>query len=211
MAPADALLRAETRSFWEALQADSHFILTDTNIPSQTAALDDILAQINDAVGEETHAPFHHVEGWPEMTGFPPSAADVALWREKIEIYHTQYLDLLTDVQAAFPTLVIQPLSLASTLVALLDSSAADRLSAAQLFDANAPEGTALISALAGLVTQAALSDTPLPESTPVDLPPEITAVYADLAKAAWDMVGGTLTAPDIILPTLPPETARRR
>lgn len=196
--PTTSLPAAETRHPWDILLENGLFIVTNTNVPSHAAALEDVLMRIKTAADTAPLAPVKLIEGWPDMTGFPPEAADVALWQKKVEVYHAQYRELLADAQAAFPTLAIQSLPLASALAILLESPAAQSLTYDQVFDAQSPEGTGQLTALTALLVQAALSDAPLlPADPPTGIPEEVAKIYPALATLAFELVGSTLAAPN--------------
>lgn len=186
---------AEPVSFWETLVADPSFILTKTTAPSREAAFDRLLEEANAAIASPDYlGSLVIAEGWPSLSDAPATEADLALWRKKIEVYHAEYLNLVTTLRAALPETEIASLHLASTLVETLDTPALAALEPADLFTPDAPEGTAVLTGLAEIVSQTAFSEVPLTaEMVSTDLPDVLATALTEVAEVAFVAVGGTL------------------
>ena len=187
---------ADPLGYWQALTLDPCFILTSTNAPSLEAALEDLLETVKSAADQAPGAPVVLAEGWPAITADAPTENDLAVWKKKIVVYHTQYLALAVAVQNAFPALDIQTFSLASTLSALLEEPVLADLAPAALFSAEEPFGTPALTTLAAALTGSALSETPLSD-TPEALPEPLVEDYGEILKLAHIAVGGSLIATD--------------
>jgi hypothetical protein len=186
---------ADVAAYWDALVLDANFILTSTTASSPEAAVQDLLASVKRAADLAPDVPVVLAEGWPEIDAAPATAEDLALWKKKIEIYHSQYLALVLAAQEAFPALDIQSLPLASALSALLEAPALAGLDAADLFTAETPQGCPALLTLAAVLTASAASTTPLPESAtlPEALPETLVAAYPEAVMLAHLAVGGAL------------------
>jgi len=182
-------------TYWETLLSDTSFILTSTLAASHQAALENLLDAAEQALNTDPERPILLVEGWPQITAFPPTEANIALWYKMVEIYHPQYLKLVEDVRAALPEATVQALSLGSVLSEVLAIPALFELTPEMLFPETAPEGGETVTAIAGIIVKAALSETPLPYPTEeMDiLPATVLASYSEIAEAAWEAVGSTL------------------
>ena len=186
---------ADPLGYWQALTLDPCFILTGTTAPSRDAALDELLAAVKTAADQAPGTTVVLAEGWPAILTDAPTESDLAIWKKKIEVYHTQYLALAVAVQSAFPALDIQTFPLASELVALLDTPVLADLTATDLFAPDASLGTPTLSTLAAVLTGSALSDDPLAATS--DALPELLAEdHAEIIKLAYIAVGGSLIVP---------------
>lgn len=183
-------------SYWQALTLDPCFILTGTTAPSRGAALDELLAAVKAAADQAPGTTVVLAEGWPAILTDAPTEGDLAIWKKKIEVYHTQYLALAVAVQSAFPALDIQTFPLASALSALLDTPVLAGVAPAALFSTEETFGTPALTALAAVLTGSALSDAPLTD-TPEALPGYLADDYAEIVKLAHIAVGGSLITPD--------------
>jgi hypothetical protein len=189
-------LGTDPLSYWQALTLDPCFILTGTTAPSRDAALDELLAAVKTAADQAPGTTVVLAEGWPAILTDAPTEGDLAIWKKKIEVYHTQYLALAVAVQSAFPALDIQTFPLASALSALLDTPVLAGVAPAALFSTEDTFGTPALTALAAVLTGSALSDAPLTD-TPEALPGHLADDYAEIVKLAHIAVGGSLTTPD--------------
>lgn len=187
---------ADPLGYWQALTLDPCFILTGTSAPSRDAALDELLAAVKTAADQAPGTTVVLAEGWPAILTDAPTEGDLAIWKKKIEVYHTQYLALTVAVQSTFPALDIQTFPLASALSALLDTPVLAGVAPAALFSTEETLGTPALTALAAVLTGSALSETPLAD-TPETLPERLGEDYAEIVKLAHIAVGGSLVMPD--------------
>lgn len=187
---------ADPVAYWQVLTLDPTFILTGTTAPSREAALEDLLTTVKTAADQTSGAPIVLAEGWPAITGDPPTQSDLAIWKKKIEVYHAQYLSLAAAVQDAFPALVIQTFPLASELATLLDAPVLAEVTITDLFTPDATLGTPALSALSAVLTGSALSDAPLPDVADAQdaLPKVLAENYAEIIKLAHLAVGAALS-----------------
>jgi len=186
---------ADPVAYWQVLTLDPTFILTGTTAPSREAALEDLLTAVKTAADQTSSAPIVLAEGWPAITGDPPTQSDLAIWKKKIEVYHAQYLSLAAAVQDAFPALIIQTFPLASELATLLDAPVLAEVTFTDLFAPDVTLGTPALSALAAVLTGSAQSDVPLPNVAGAQgaLPNVLAKDYAEIIELAHLAVGGML------------------
>lgn len=200
-------LAVDPASYWQSLLADPCFIVTGTTAPSREVALADLLEAVKAAADQAPGSPIILAEGWPAVPVPHPTASDMAVWKKKIEVYNAQYLALAGAVQTAYPALEIQIFPLASELAKLLELPALSALDPAEFFSAEAPQGTPALSALAVLLTTAAQSETPLPDSlqTADAWPVAWSDAYPEISAQAHVAVGGILHRPAVTDPDTPP------
>jgi len=186
---------AEPVSLWDTLILDPTFIVTQTSVPGREAAFEALLEEARAAMAApEYFGALTIAEGWPSILSDPITADDLLLWRQKIEVYHAEYLSLVEGLQTALPEAEITGLDLASTLSGTLDTAALAGIAPEALFTADAPEGTELLLDLVGVVVQTAFSQTPVGlEDIEAKLPEAVAAAFTEISEAAFVAVGNTL------------------
>lgn len=186
---------AEPVSLWDTLILDPTFIVTETNVPSREVALERLLEEARAAMATpEYFGSLTIAEGWPSILSDPVTADDLLLWRQKIEVYHAEYLSLVEGLKSAFPEAEITTLDLATTLSETLDTAALAEVAPDALFAPEAPEGTELLLGLVDVVVQTAHSETPIAlEDVDAALPEAVAASFTEISEAAFVAVGNTL------------------
>ena len=145
--------------------------------------------QIIDQVTATGSAPkFLLYEGWPEMAGvarrFPPSARDLRRYHKFTQTqYHDWFVNYHEELLKARPDLKIQLVPVATVLAKLFKDTELSKISAEDLYQDEAPHGTANLYFLAGAITYAALFDSELPNfaELPESLHPLIAANWQDI------------------------------
>lgn len=194
---------AEPVSYWDSLQSETHFILTDANAQNRDQASKELLVTVGAAFSADPTRPILIAKGWPEVTAEMRAKNDLTFWQVAIASYQADYLALLEAAETAFPQATFQRLDLANVLADLFELSALSDLTVSGLFTEEAPAGGPIVTALAGLIVEMARSAFPIGPGE--DLPVEILTAYDAISTAVWDTIGGELA--DVQNPVLEAET----
>ena len=133
-------------------------------------------------------------ETWPEMDGFPSSAAQFAAWTDVMTgDWHGWWVSLTEMLQQARPDLDIRLISVGTTVAQMLDtpSLGLTRLTAEDLFLDDDGHATPTLSFLAAMLHYTTLTGSQPPQD--IDLPnsihPAVAQNYTQIAQWVGDQV----------------------
>ncbi|MFA8387963.1 MAG: DUF4214 domain-containing protein, partial [Pelagibaca sp.] len=140
-------------------------------------------------------------ETWPEMDGFPSSAAQFAAWTDFMTgEWHGWWVSLTEMLQQARPDLDIRLISVGTGVAQMLDtpSLGLTRLTAEDLFLDDEGHATPTLSFLAALMHYTTITGTQPPQD--IDLPnsihPAVAQNYPQIAQWVAEQMGVTLPEP---------------
>ena len=132
-------------------------------------------------------------EGWADMgsqvRNFPPNERGLRNYHEaNLGDYHDWFVDYVRGLQAAFPSSDIAMIPVSSVLSRLYTETELAPLEALDLYEDDAPHGTATKYLLAAMVTYAVIYGEAPPEmDLPDSIHPTVRENYARIAAFIWE------------------------
>lgn len=132
-------------------------------------------------------------EGWADMgsqvRNFPPNARGLRNYHEaNLDDYHDWFVDYVRSLQAAFPQSDIAMIPVSSVLSRLYTETELVPLEALDLYEDDAPHGTATKYLLAAMVTYAVIyGEAPPAMDLPDSIHPAVRENYAQIAAYIWE------------------------
>ena len=178
------------------IQYQSADLAYEGDNPEGASPLSATLQIMDQVVATGSKPAFLIYEGWPEMAGvarrFPPNARDMRRYHKFTQSqYHSWYVAYQKELTQARPDLEVRLIPVATVLARLLSETGLSEIDAEDLYQDDAPHGTANLYFLAGAITYAALFDSELPNFTdlPNNLHPAIAANWENVRTLIGDEI----------------------
>jgi len=175
---------------WQAPDVDYY---TDPGI-TPLSATEDIIDWVN---GEEPGCRYYIYENWPDMApylsnGFPATDQELEVyWDELNADFHEWWIDYHDLILDSRPALEVKMIPVGPILSGVFTSVIPNLMSAADIFEDDAPHGRASLYFLAGLTTYMGVYETLAPSSyqVPATIDPAIVDHYQSIVDYIWDQL----------------------